>query len=594
MTTLYEVFSIHSLDGGMATSFSPRLLDQSKGYARTFKNMENLLPGLPQKRPAVEEWLETANTPTGLHEFVKLSTEEKFILVSFTDRVRSYHNGAWSDVVTGLETGAPVYFITIADQVAFGNGYENLFVWDGSDLSSDVGGEKATRRTFLLYENNDLSYTARQVGADGNYIRIRYIKHDSAGTSTSATLTGSGTEEDPYFITVNLEWHVDSENQEVIDSTANQVKSAVEANSSINNLVEVEHVSGSDGSTEVLEMPEQHLIGGHEAVKGKFMIEYRLRAVVADGSQIRLSHTGDPHLWSPYKAGSNAVETYVSPDDGEEISGLLNMGDGGVLIGKPNGLYGLFGYKRQNFVIDQLDPNVGVASHRSMAFLRPYGYFVGQDGVYRVEPGGIPARISAPIQELYDELVDKERLEEATGYIKNGLYIVSLPTKDGESTTFCWNTRQENIALWDEPSAMVDVIHTSEGVRFAKKGYNNILQVVPGKLIDYNEHPIEAEYLSVELDVHNPLVEKDINDLYVVFRCEDEPYEVEVAVYVDGQLSVKPVRETVTGVKDRQFVLRVPVGRTARFMEVSIKNNQEGQQFTPMAMYYTFQVKDVL
>lgn len=598
MSTMYEVFRVFALDAGMASSYSTRLLDQERGYTRLLKNLDMSLPGMLMKRPAVRlvvdngTELTTTQPLTGLHQFVKLSTEQKFLLAAHTDRVIRREGVVWTNLITGLDPGNPVDFLTIADQVAFSNGVDNMYIWKGDGaVETDIGAEKATMRTFLMYENNDLRYTAKASGTGGNYIRVRYIKATSPTGSTTVQRTGTGTEDDPYFITVRLAWS-EVEGEEIISSTGANVRTAIMNHSASNALVEVEHVPGSDGSHAVLEMSERVLTGGYDAVKGKYLTEYRLRAVIADGSQIKLSHTGDPHLWSPNKVGSNAVEAYVSPDDGENISGLLSMGDGGILIGKPSSLYGLFGYKRENFVIDKLDPNIGIASNRSMAFSRPFGYFVGQDGVYRVQPGGIPEMISRPILEYYNEMVDTDKLDESVGFIYDKMYLVSLPGKNG-TILFGWHTLFERPFIWTEPTGISAVAWVDKKLYYGKSTAQGIYEVVNGIFEDYGADAIIAEIQTLELDANFPEVEKDVGELYIIFRIADEDYEVYVDVYADGKLVIENRHATVTGVKGRQFVVRVPVGKTGRFIEVALKNDLK-QQFTPMALYYTYQQKETL
>ncbi len=599
MATLYDVFRVFVLDGGMATSYSTRLLDAERGYSRLLKNFDVSMPGLLKKRPGMKASIDngvemtTANPVTGLHEFVKLSTEQKFTLMAQGTVVQRRSAGAWVDVVTGLTSGLPVEFLTIADQVVMTNGVDPMHIWSGAGATeTDIGAEQATMRTFLLFENNDLRYTAKTAGEAGNNIRVRYIKATSPTGSTTVQLTGSGTEDDPYFITVRLAYTVAEDGEETITSTGTNVRSAIQNHSGANALVEVAHVPGSDGSHAVTEMSERVLIGGFDAVKGKFITEYRLRAIIADGSQIRLSHTGDPHLWSPTVVGSNAVEAYVSPDDGEEISGVLGMGDGGVLIGKPSSLYGLFGYKRENFVIDKLDPNVGVASHRSMKFSRPHGYFVSWDGVYRVQPGGVPEMISRPIKEYLDEHVDFERMDESVAFMYERMYMVSIPGKEG-TVVFGWHTLFDRPFVWTEPSDMSVIAKIGDVLHFGKHTETGIYEIVPGSFMDYATDPVEAEVLTLELDANHPEVEKDIGELYVICRIAEEDYDIFVDVYVDGKLVIQNRQATITGVNGRQFVVRVPVGKTARFMEVAVKNDLD-QQLSPMSIYYTHQTKETL
>lgn len=591
--TAYEPYRIPALDGGMVTSISGRRIDQSGGFSTLLQNFDTSMVGLPQKRPACvlakEGAIPTGAAPTGLHYFKWQSEDKRYLIASSEDKVvaYSYENSAWDTVESGLD-GAPVYFLTIADQLVYTNGVDTLRSWSDT-LKTDLGAKKATARTYLLYANNDLEFTAKNTGAA--HIRVQYLKAASKTTTTSVSVTGEGTEEAPYLILVNLAW-----DDEKILTTASQVKSAIEAHSTANSLISVDHVADSDGTREVTEMPERPLTGGYDAVKGKYLIEYRTRAVLADGSKLHVSHTGDPHLWSPSAPESNSMEVYVSPDDGESISGLLNMGDGGVLIGKPNALYGLFGYKRDNFVVDMIDPTIGVSSHKSMVYTRPYAYWVWGSKVYHAQPGGVPERISYPIQELLDEQVDVSRTEETTAFLYKRMYIVTFPAVGGGFVTYCYHVDNSSWGLWTAPQGFVGTAEVEGTVVLGNALAPELLTLASGVFVDEpTGHPIVAELRTVELDLGLVEQEKDIGDFYLVFRGTGERFFADIDVYLDGRdapsMSVKDIE--LYGHKHKQIVLRLTLGQTARLLEVVIRNSR-AQQFTPMAMSYTYQLKDVV
>lgn len=597
MASQYLVFRINSLDGGMIRSFSPQLLNQEAGYMTLCKNLSLENTGVPHKRPAALSQFETPANATGLHYFNQLSSGTLFRMAAYDDKVAHY-DGAWNNVQTGLAVGKNVNFLTIADQVIFCNGEDFLRVWDGTTVQSEIGAENATMRTFLLFEHNDLRFTAKTGGSAGNNIRIRYIKNDTANTAASVEVTGAGTEDDPYFITTYIRWEMDGE-LEKITTTSAQVKTLIEGNVTANALVEVEHVPGSDGTRAVLTLTETPLMGGYDAIEGKYLEEYRLRAVIAgdpeNPSLLQLSHTGDPHLWSPHKVGSNAVFAYVSPDDGEGISGLLNMGDGGLLIGKPHSLYGLFGYKRENFVIDKIDPNVGVASHRSMVFMRPYGYFVGPEGIYRVEPGGVPYNIAEPIRDIFDNWIDHNRLADSVGMIYRDQYLISLPDIGGGFFTLCFHIKRERWSLWTQPNAPTDYSPYDGEKFFITSGHNHVLKLEEKTYADFDNEIIGAEIQTVELDAGLPHLEKDVGDLYVVLKAYESEGIINIQVYADWErepfVTVDRLCETVE--EEHQLVIRIPLGKTLRFMRIHLQHTNESN-FSPLALMYTYQPKEVL
>lgn len=590
--TEYETYRIPILSSGMVTSISPRQIDQAKGFSTVYKNYDSSMFGIPIKRPAYlpVDQLVFQESLTGIHFFNKQSVGEQYLIVSHNSGIAALQikDNSETEITNQVTPGAPVYFITIADQVVFSDGGGPLNAWDGSTLKDNIGARKATMRTYLLYANNDLVFTTRDTGK--SFIKVQFIKADNKTNSTTVTVSGDGNEDAPYLILVKLAW-----NDSKILTTANQLKTAVESNSTANSLVTVEHAPDSDGTREVTEMPERLLTGGYDAVTGKYLIEYRTRAVIADGSKLHLSHTGDPHLWSPGAAESNAVEVYVSPDDGECISGLLNMGDGGILIGKPSALYGLFGYTRDNFVVDLIDPTIGVSSHKSMVYTKPYAYWVHNSTVYCAQAGGTPERLSFPIQEELDRKVDLERIEETTALLYNRLYIVSFPAIGGGFVTYCYHIEQQSWGEWTAPQGVVDYTDYLGELYIAPVETTTIMKLVPGEFKDIDDVTIDTEITTVELDLGLIEQEKDIGDLYLVFRGSGKPVVADIEIYFDGKLTPDVVANKVVlhGNPDKQIVLRVAVGRTARFMQVSIKEHNNAQ-FSPLALSYTYQIKDVV
>src|SRR5690606_37567286 len=100
------------------------------------------------------------------------------------------------EIDSGLAEGVPVYFLTIADQVIFTNGVDTLRSWNGDGpVKKDLGARKATMRTYLLYANNDLKFTARESGKV--YIKVQYSKAKNKTSNTTVTVSGNRTEESP-------------------------------------------------------------------------------------------------------------------------------------------------------------------------------------------------------------------------------------------------------------------------------------------------------------------------------------------------------------------------------------------------------------
>ncbi len=115
---------------------------------------------------------------------------------------------------------------------------------------------KASYTTNLTGTNNDLTYTAKNTGTDGNSTTIRYVV---AGVSTplSVSVTGSA-------ITVNVATNGSS----AATSTAAQVRTAVLASAPALALVDVENATGNDGTGVVTALAVTNLAGGMASTLG--------------------------------------------------------------------------------------------------------------------------------------------------------------------------------------------------------------------------------------------------------------------------------------------------------------------------------------
>jgi len=695
-TPIY-VERLHYLDGGLVTSVSSRLIDQSRGFSSELLNFDLAQVGLPTKRPGTVELFTalTGKEINGLFEYLKTTTKEKWVLVSTTSGEIYYWDGTkWEELVTGL-TGDPVWFINFADRVVFSNGSDSLMSWGGANVDSSLGQEYAYMETFFPYSNNDLVFTAVTPGISGNNIQVEFIQPDEDKVTASAALTGAGTEASPYLVSVTLAykarvpqqyalfldsptggtftignvfemeelaynasandiettlkkvygssmiesvetsedpgedfiitfstnminaylratyvgltWGSGSPNPtlEVVQdfewdeilSTANEIKTLLNTHVQISALITTTHLGDSDGTNTVVTLAKRSLTGGYDSVTGKYLTMFKNRILmVTEEDKLIASHTGDPTLWSPYKSGSNAFEAYIGTNDGTELTGLLDLGDGGLLISKTDTLYGMFGYTRENFVTDLIDPVIGSVGHKTMRFIKPFALFLAKDGIYRYEIGNIPERISYPIQEVFDNFVDHDNIENSSSCVLNRTYIITLPGKDDTFLTLVYYPELDKWVQWTNPSGFVyaKYLNNTSPVMFIPEDTTKIHAVDTTLSTDVGED-IYTSYTSIELDANFPETLKYFGEVYIVFRNTDEPYIITVEISLNGKQFYHIAKnEEIGGTKDRQFVLRVPIGKEARFMVIKISNEDSNRHFVPMAMYYTYQLLEVL
>ena len=334
--------------------------------------------------------------------------------------------------------------------------------------------------------------------------------------------------------------------------------------------------------------------------KVKYLAEYRLRLVGAGDpdkpSMLYISHTGDPTIWDPSLDNSNAAQIFVSPDDGEGISGICNAGEGGLLIGKPSALYGLFGYSRANFMVDIIDPNVGVASQGSMVYIRPFTYFVNTRGIYRLAIGDTPERISAPIQNILDSWLDVSKITQVSAALIGLNYVVTLPKIGGGWFTLAYHTENRAWCEWTNPmlGKFMKANDKSGNLGYCSEPGGNQFYRIGFDLLDDSTGVIANEIETLEFDAGQPEVTKEIQELHLVMLKKENPYTFSVDFKVDNTdwypLSM-PV--TIKGEAGSQENVRFPVGKTVRFFRVRLRADKANQEFCPLSLNVVLEPQEV-
>jgi len=123
----------------------------------------------------------------------------------------------------------------------------------GDDITVNLGtdpGAAATLATALTGSNNDVDFTAVDPGPDGNDITITYA--DPGGTTASLSVEVDGTD-----ITVNL-----GRSSSAINTTANLLIAAIEDSDDASALVTVALHAGNDGTGLVTALSSTPLAGG--------------------------------------------------------------------------------------------------------------------------------------------------------------------------------------------------------------------------------------------------------------------------------------------------------------------------------------------
>ena len=539
-------------------------------------------------------------------ESVANSYEDNHIQIEFVD-----HVGATDISMSGDQTEEDPLVITVRPAT---DDVQNQKMW--LFLDNPTGG---------YYQLGDV-FGFRKIDHDATMQEIEDALKDLYGENKIAGIEASAESGKDYIIefsgmtnsylrinTASLEW--DSEitpepnpgvGEEVkyvpkkITATANDIITAWEAYTDLNDIVAISNVSGSNGTNTVDRMTKRSMVGGYDAVSGKFLENFRGRLVLfgdeSNPNLLRGSHSGDPTLWDPHARGSNAFELFVGPDDGSRVTGVLEFRDVGLLIGKDDSLYGLFGYTRANFVVDVLDSQKGVVSHGSMGYIRPYAFFVSHDGIYRYSSGTIPENITIPIQEIFDEEVDLNRLEEVTACVIERKYIVTLPAVEGDDIVLVYYVDGERWSRWTEPAGKHYSLSRDipRGLIYTKEDDKGVY--IYGDLTGKDgAEDFPCEVSTLELSAHAPELDKYFGEVYFVFRKGEEDYTVTAEVIIDDDYTnVIANTETIPAGGKSQAVLRAVVGREGRFMTLKVSNTDGSRSFGLMSIVYTCRPQGVL
>lgn len=144
----------------------------------------------------------------------------------------------------------------------------------GVDAVDDVEATGASLTTDLTGSNNDLVFSARADGTDGNRISIAYVDPEEETAEESVSVVGT-------YITVTLR------SVGGTLSTAAQVAAAIGSDDDADALVEVENAPANNGTGVVTEMEPTYLSGGVDLVTAEELIG--LEAGLPLGEVIRIS-----------------------------------------------------------------------------------------------------------------------------------------------------------------------------------------------------------------------------------------------------------------------------------------------------------------
>lgn len=337
--------------------------------------------------------------------------------------------------------------------------------------------------------------------------------------------------------------------------------------------------------------------------KAQYLTEFRLRLLAAgnpaDPLKLYVSHPGDPTAWDPLDVRKRAFEVYISPNDGQRITGLIALDDM-VIIGEERNLYAMIGTTTDNFAIFPVDRSIGIGSHWASKIIHNIAYFPDKFGnIYKLAPGSGPQKISLSVQDLIETLVNPDFISDAVAFVYNSdQYVISLPTgADGVGRlTLVYDTLHKRWQRWSFAVAQAmevsgDVLGTTY---FTQPNDNQFYRLTKNILQDFTTQAIKSVVDTVELHFNHPAQDKEIHELFVGFEVAEVDCWITIFCRINKGNWVKLAVLTVNGNIGEYKVYRVPVGVTARLIEFRFENSIINQDMRLMNLIINSTLKELV
>ncbi len=313
----------------------------------------------------------------------------------------------------------------------------------------------------------------------------------------------------------------------------------------------------------------------------------------ADPLVIRASHMGDPSVWDPFDLTHRAYQTYTGDD--QKVTALVSLEDF-VLIGKENALYALVGRATTDFSVHTIDRQVGIGSHWATKMVRGVAYFPDRNGnIYRMEPGTLPEKISAPINDII-KTVDPTHIEKARAFVLyDNQYVISLPTGAATRVTLAYDTLRGRWRQWSLGVGEAMPTPTTPGAIFTEVGGIQFYKFDESALIDKAANGIAARLETIEIHCGIPEHNKEFNNLWlgVWVAAADYDLSVDARLNMGDWTNLTPTAVTVSGNAGEYQRIRVPIGLTGRNIQFRIRNAVIDEDLRLLDAVLTFLPKEL-
>lgn len=232
-----------------------------------------------------------------------------------------------------------------------------------------------------------------------------------------------------------------------------QLQGRVFFSDGLQDLMYIEPVSTS---LKVSTIPTDAIAGWRRPARMKYLTTHVGRLLGVDTTYpdtIRASEIFDaisPSVGSPLTGGAwNSTNDITIGGDGDEITGMCPWTGTRLVVFKRNSTYLVEcgDSDPANWLIQQVDENIGCVAHRTIARVGADVYWLSSDGVRTLKRtlAGTEQEISEPLSRQISSLIDniyKPTIHLSSAVFYDNKYIISFPiNSDGETwNTACYNT----------------------------------------------------------------------------------------------------------------------------------------------------------
>lgn len=148
----------------------------------------------------------------------------------------------------------------------------------------------------------------------------------------------------------------------------------------------------------------------------------------AGKSRLHFSALNNAEDWT---TANDAGFIDISPDDGDQITGLASVGTL-LIVFKKLSTHAIYGFKPENFTVRRLSSSVGCRYHRSIVKADAFALFLSDRGIYSASINGV-ALVSYPVKPTIENLSDTVKGGTAAGRFKSQYWLAYDSDGDGKN-----------------------------------------------------------------------------------------------------------------------------------------------------------------